>query len=119
MLLQVSPICETELKKKNKEVLVIGRTCSCHKPVVPGNVEELAPPSTDNHSDIETKDERQRNKVREPLAVDCYMLKHSAQYNTVLSSSNMQVSNKCTMDQSMWQMAIKIDLENGNNSVNI
>ena len=44
---------------------------------MPGNVEELAPPSADNHCDIEAEDKGQWNQVCEPLTVDCYVLKHS------------------------------------------
>jgi len=61
------------------------------KPVVPWNVEELAPPSTNHHSDVEPKDKRQRDKVCETLTVDRNMLKHSAQYT---DASNTQIQNK-------------------------
>ena len=44
---------------------------------MPGNVEELAPPSADNHCDIEAEDKGQWNQVCESLTVDCYVLKHS------------------------------------------
>jgi len=64
---------------------------------MPRNVEELIPPSTNDHSDVEAKDKWKWNKVCEPLAIDCYVLKHAAKMNTtetVLSPSNIQVHNK-------------------------
>ena len=46
---------------------------------MPRDVEELIPPTADDHGNVEAQHERQWNEVGKPLTVDCNMLKHSAQ----------------------------------------
>ena len=70
----MSVLCEILVKK---QMGVSYR--KCYKPVMPGNVEKLIPPSANDHSDIETEDKRKWNKVCEPLTIDCYVLEHSVQ----------------------------------------
>ena len=88
-----------------------GKMCKRDKPVMPRNVEKLAPPSANHHSDIEAEDKRKWNQVCEPLTVDCYVLKHSAPH-TVRSPSYIHVWNKWRRKSLSWQMANQISPKN-------